>query len=54
MRDDAVEPEPSLLVLLVVGEIALEPLHMAVALEGQHVGGDPLEEKAGKVAFATR
>ena len=36
MRDDAVDPEAALLVLLVVGEIAFE---------GQHVGGDAVEEE---------
>src|SRR5579863_9611000 len=46
VRDDAVEAEAALLVLFVVGEIALEPLDMAVALEGQHVGGDAVEEEA--------
>src|SRR5579863_5559043 len=44
--DDAVEAEAALLVLFVVGEIALEPLDVAVALEGQHVGGDAVEEEA--------
>src|SRR5207253_941099 len=34
-------PEPLLPVGLVVGEVALEPPHLGVALEGQHVGGDP-------------
>src|SRR6188768_3865425 len=38
--------EPPLLVLLVVGEIALEPLDVAVPLEGQDVGGDPIQEEA--------
>ena len=32
--------------LLVFGEVALEPPHLAVALEGQHVGGDAVEEPA--------
>ena len=31
---------------LVVGIVALEPLHMAVALEGEDVGGDPVQEPA--------
>ena len=46
MRDDAVDAEAALLVFLVVGEIALEPFDMAVALEGEHVGGDAVEEEA--------
>ena len=29
---------------LVVAEVALEPAHLAVALEGEDVGGDPVEE----------
>ena len=32
--------QTALLVFLVVGEVALEPLDLAVALEGQVVGGD--------------
>ncbi len=31
---------------LVLAEVALEPAHDAVALEGEHVGGDPVEEPA--------
>ncbi len=31
---------------LVLREVALEPAHLAVALEGQHVGGDPVQEPA--------
>ena len=31
---------------LVLAEVALEPAHLAVALEGQHVGGDAVEEPA--------
>src|SRR4029453_1095331 len=34
------------LVGLVVGEVALEPGDPAVALEGEHVGGDPVQEPA--------
>ena len=45
-RDDGVVAEAALLVGLVVGEIALEPLHVAVALEGQDVRGDAVEEEA--------
>jgi hypothetical protein len=39
-------PEPALLVLLVVLEVALEPLDMGVALEGEDVGADAVEEEA--------
>ena len=45
MRDDAVDAEAALLVLLVVAEIAFEPLDMALAFEGEHVGGDAVEEE---------
>src|SRR4029079_4125739 len=38
--------EPALLVLLVIGEIALEPFAMAVALEGQDVRRDAIQEEA--------
>src|SRR5688572_13274597 len=31
---------------LVLAEVALEPAHLAVALEGEHVGGDAVEEPA--------
>src|SRR5574337_2096064 len=46
MRNHAVEPQAPLLVLLVVGEIALEPFHVAVALKRQHVGRDAVEKEA--------
>jgi hypothetical protein len=39
-------PEPALLVFLVVLEVALEPFDMAVALEGEDVGRDTVEEPA--------
>src|SRR6202034_4582281 len=45
VRDDAIEAQAALLVFLVVGEIAFEPLDMALAFEGQHVGGDAVEEE---------
>jgi hypothetical protein len=41
-----VDAEAALLVGLVVLEVALEPFDMAVAFEGQHVGGDAVEEPA--------
>ena len=46
MRDDAVDAKAPLLVFLVIGEIALEPFDMAVVFEGEHVGGDAIEEEA--------
>ena len=46
MRDDGVLAEPPHLVLFVILEIALEPLDMAIALEGQDMGGDAIEEPA--------
>src|SRR5262249_7468270 len=36
--------ELALLVVLVLAEVALEPTHLAVALEGEHMGGDAVEE----------
>src|SRR5262245_60635509 len=46
LRQDRVLAEAALLVLLVILEIALEPLDVAVALEGQNVGGNAIEEEA--------
>jgi hypothetical protein len=46
MRLVRVRALPPLVVLLVVLAIALEPLDVAVALEGQDVGGDAVEEPA--------
>ena len=46
LRQDGILAEAALLVLLVGFEIAFEPLHVAVALEGQDVGGDAVEEEA--------
>src|SRR5688572_672698 len=46
VRDGGIDPEAALLVLLVVLEIALEPFHVAVALEGQNVGRNAVEEPA--------
>src|SRR5947208_3354206 len=46
VRDDAVLPEPAHLVLLIVLEIALEPFHMALALEGQDMRRNAVEEPA--------
>jgi len=39
-------PQPSHLVLFIVLEIALEPFDMAVAFEGENVGGDAIKEPA--------
>src|SRR5689334_1535995 len=38
--------QPAVAVRLVVLVVALEPDHPAVALEGQHVGGDAVQEPA--------
>src|SRR5262245_45966687 len=46
VRLDGGVAEAALLVLLVILEVALEPLHVAVALEGQYVGGHAVEEEA--------
>jgi hypothetical protein len=46
VRDDAVLPQPSHLVLFIILEIALEPFDVAVVLEGQDVRGDAVEEPA--------
>src|SRR6266568_6240487 len=46
MRNDAVLAETAHLVVLVVLEVALEPFDMAVALEGEDVGRDAVEEPA--------
>ena len=39
-------PSRRFLIFLIIGEVALEPFDMAVAFEGQHVGGDAVEEEA--------
>ena len=41
-----VAAEALVAILLVVAEVALEPRHLAVALEREHVGGDAVEEPA--------
>src|SRR5215510_8682484 len=46
VRDDRIRAQPPHLVLLVILVIALEPFHMAFALEGEDVGGDAVEEPA--------
>src|SRR3954454_12425116 len=46
MRIGSVRPESPYLIGLVFLEIALEPLDMAVALEGEDVGGEAVEEHA--------
>jgi len=40
--------ESTSLVLFVAFEIPLEPLDMAVALEGEDVGREPVEEESGR------
>ncbi len=42
----AAAPSVRVAVLLVGVEVALEPRHLRVALEGQHVGGDTVQEPA--------
>src|SRR5688572_6658389 len=46
VRLEGVVAEALLLVGLVVGEVALEPGDLGVALEGEDVGGDAVEEPA--------
>src|SRR5262249_26777810 len=46
VRLDGLVAEAALLVLLVVGEVALEPLDVALALEGEDVGREAIEEEA--------
>ena len=46
MRLGRVRPQPPPLVLLIGLEIALEPFHVAVALEGEDMGGHAVEEPA--------
>src|SRR5215216_7537285 len=46
MRLVGVGAEPAMAVGLVVLVVALEPFDVAVALEGQHVRGDAVEEPA--------
>src|SRR5687767_10979973 len=46
VRDGGVDAEAAFLVFLVIGEVALEPFHVAVALEGEDVRGDAVEEPA--------
>src|SRR5438067_2482586 len=46
MRDCRIRTQAAHLVLLILLEIALEPLDMAVALESQDVGRDAIEEPA--------
>src|SRR5947209_19753082 len=46
VRDGGIDAQAPFLVLLVIGEIALEPFDVALPLERQHVGGDAVEEPA--------
>src|SRR5688500_8899165 len=46
VRDRGIRSEAALLVLLVIGEVALEPFHVAVAFEGENMRGDAVEEPA--------
>jgi hypothetical protein len=51
VRDDAVLPEPSHL-LLVILEIALEPFDMALTLQRQDVRRDAVEDGALEIWLA--
>jgi hypothetical protein len=46
VRHPRIHAEPPRLVGLIVLEVALEPLDVALALEGEHVGRDAVEESA--------
>src|SRR5690349_7477071 len=46
VRNFGSRPKASLFIRLVILEVPLEPLHVAVALEGQHVRRDPVEKEA--------
>src|SRR5215475_14866065 len=46
MRFDRSLPEAAFLILKIVREVAFEPLHVAVALEGKDVSGHAIEEEA--------
>ena len=46
MRLVGVDPEPLFAIGFVVAEVPFEPADLGLALEGQHVGGDPVEEPA--------
>ena len=46
VRLDGLIAEPALLVFLIVGEVAFEPFDMALALEGQDVRREPIQEEA--------
>jgi hypothetical protein len=46
MRDDGILSQPAHLVFFIVLEIAFEPFDVAIALKGEDVGGDAVEEPA--------
>src|SRR5947208_480726 len=46
VRDDRVDPEPPLLVFLVIGKVALEPFDMTFTFEGEHMRGDAVQKEA--------
>jgi hypothetical protein len=46
LRNGRINPQAALLVFLVILEIAFEPFHMAVAFEGEHMGGDAVQKEA--------
>jgi hypothetical protein len=45
LRFNRVRAKPADLVFLVIREVAFEPFHMAVALEGEHMGGESRSRK---------
>ena len=45
-RFERIRPQPLFLVLFIVLEVALEPLHVGFAFEGEDVGADAVEEEA--------
>lgn len=46
VRFDRGLSEAALLVFFVIGEVAFEPFNVAVPLEGEDVGCEPVEEEA--------
>ena len=44
LRRQCIFTEAAHFVLLVIFKVALKPFHMTVAFEGQHVGGEAVEE----------
>ena len=51
IRIDRVCRERGVLITFTIGEIALEPFEVAVALIGQHVGGEAVKKHAVVAAY---